>query len=169
MQRLLTLSVVILLLLSACSPADQAMSAPTVESPTPIVIIQECPTVNACQDANISEKLPFEGMWVSTSQTDPKLDSQIIVFTADSMYMTQNLGIASDQANEKFADIVSYDLENNHIVLRTQWIRVNGMFAGFDSPNFTVTYVIENDTLRIGFGWEGEFTSEVDSLVYYKK
>ena len=129
------------------------MNVPTIESPTSIVLIQECPTVDACQDSNISEKLPFEGMWVSTSQTDPKLDSQIIVFTAESMYMTQNLRIASDQANEKFANIISYDLDNNHIVLRTQWIRVNGMFAGFDSPNFTVTYVIENDSLRIGFGW----------------
>jgi len=125
--------------------------------------------VDAHQETDVPERLPFEGMWISTSQTDPKLDSQIIVFTAESMYMVQNLGIASDQANEKFANIVSYDLENNHIVLRTQWIRVNGMFAGFDAPNFTVTYVIENDTLRIGVGWEGEFASEIDSLVYYRK
>lgn len=108
-------------------------------------------------------------MWISTNQTDPKLDSQIIVFTADSMYMVQNLGIASDQANEKFSNIVSYDLENNHIVLRTQWIRVNGMFAGFDAPNFTVTYLIENNTLRIGVGWEGEFASKVDTMVYYRR
>jgi len=42
------------------------------------------------------------------------------------------------------------------------------MFAGFDSPNFTVTYVIENDTLRIGIGRDEKFASEVDSLVYYK-
>ena len=125
--------------------------------------------MDVSQETDVPEKLPFEGMWISTSQTDPKLDSQIIVFTAESMYMTQNLGIASDQANEKFANIVSYDLENNHIVLRTQWIRVNGMFAGFDSPNFTITYVIENDTLRMGIGWEGEFASEVDTLVYYRK
>jgi hypothetical protein len=145
------------------------MDASTAETPTPIVIIQDCPTVETSQETDVSARLPFEGMWISTSQTDPKLDSQIIVFTADSMYMTQNLGIASDQANEKFANIGSYDLENNHIILRTQWIRVNGMFAGFDSPNFSVTYVIENDTLRIGVGWEGEFASEVDPLVYYRK
>ena len=145
------------------------MNVPTIESPTSIVLIQECPTVDACQDSNISEKLLFEGMWGSTSQTDPKLDSQIIVFTAESMYMTQNLRIASDQANEKFANIISYDLDNNHIVLRTQWIRVNGMFAGFDSPNFTLTYVIENDSLRIGFGWDGEFANDMDTMVYYRR
>ncbi len=168
MQKLLILSVLILLL-SSCASVAPATNAPTVESPTPIIIIQECPTVDVCVDTNTPEKLLFEGMWISTSQTDPKFDSQIIVFTADSMYMVQNLGIASDQANERFANIVSYDLENNHIVLRTQWIRVNGMFAGFDAPNFTVTYLIENDTLRIGIGWEGEFASEVDSVVYYRK
>ena len=168
MHRLLTLSVFILLL-SSCSSVGLAINAPTVEHPTPIVIIQECPTVDVCQETNAPEKLPFEGMWISTSQTNPKLDSQIIVFTADSMYMVQNLGIANDQANEKFANIVSYDLENNHIVLRTQWIRVNGMFAGFDAPNFTVTYVIENDFLLIGIGWDAEFASEVDTMVYYRR
>ena len=164
MQRLLTLSILVIFL-----PSCSSVAPATTESPTPVVIIQDCPTFEVCQETDAPEKLPFEGLWVSTSQTDPKLDSQIIVFTAESMYMTQNLGLASDQANEKFADIVSYDLENNHIVLRTQWIRVNGMFAGFDAPNFTVTYVVENDTLRIGFGWEGEFASEVDSMVYYRK
>jgi len=169
MRRFLTLSIFILLL-SSCSLAGPAVNAPTVEPPTPIVIIQECPAVDVCQETDAPEKLPFEGMWVSTSQTDPKLDSQIIVFTAESMYMVQtNIGITTDQTNEKFANIVSYDLENNHIVLRTQWIRVNGNFYGFDSPNFTVTYQIENDTLRIGVGWEGEFASEVDSMVYYRK
>ena len=167
MPKLLTLSIVILLL-SGCASGPTS-DLPTTQPPTPIVIIQECPTVAACQETDTSQKPPFEGLWVSTDQTDPKLDAQIIVFTADSMYMTQNLGIASDQANEKFASIISYDLENNHIVLRTQWIRVNGMFAGFDSPNFTVTYVIENDTLRIGMGWEGEFASEVDATMYYRK
>jgi hypothetical protein len=41
--------------------------------------------------------------------------------------------------------------------------------GGFDSPNFTITYLIDGDTLRIGTGWEGEFATDTDPLVYHRK
>jgi hypothetical protein len=41
--------------------------------------------------------------------------------------------------------------------------------SGFDAPNFTITYVIAGDTLRIGTSWDGEFATETDPLVYHRK
>ncbi len=112
-----------------------------------------------------SERLPFEGMWMSEGDTPV-----ILVFTKDSMYKVESDLTNPDQtySREQFAKIVSSDLENNHISLRTQWIRVAGAMRGFDAPNFTITYLIDGDTLRIGVGWE-EFAAETDLLVYYRK
>jgi hypothetical protein len=110
--------------------------------------------------------LPFEGVWVSDGDTP-----EIIVFSKDSMYRVQ-----SDQASEsesysreQFADVVSYDAANNHISLRTQWIRINGAMHGFDSPNFNITYKVDGDTLQIGVGWDTEFATDVEPLVYHRK
>ena len=94
----------------------------------------------------------------------------ILVFTKDSMYKVEADLTNPDQAyqREQFANILSYDLESNHISLRTQWIRVAGAMRGFDAPNFNITYLIDGDTLRVGLGWE-EFAAETDPLVYYRK
>jgi hypothetical protein len=112
------------------------------------------------------ERLPFEGMWLSEGEAP-----EILVFTKDSMYRVETDQVNPDQpyTREQFAKIVSYDLENNHISLRTQWIRAAGRMSGFDAPNFTFTYRIDGDTLQIGTGWEGEFATETDPLVYYRK
>ena len=65
--------------------------------------------------------------------------------------------------------VLSYDLENNHVSLRTQWIRVAGAMRGFDAPNFNITYLVDGDTLRVGVGWDEEFAAETDPLVYHRK
>ena len=112
------------------------------------------------------ERLPFEGMWVSEGDAPV-----IIVFTKDSMYKVEADQTNADQtySREQFAKIVSYDPENNHISLLTQWIRVAGVMRGFDAPNFNITYLIDGDTLRVGLGWDEEFAAEADPLVYYRK
>lgn len=114
----------------------------------------------------MSESLPFEGLWMTEGDAP-----EIIVFTKDSLYKVEADQTNPDQpyTREQFATIVSYDLANNHISLRTQWIRAAGRMSGFDAPNFTITYLIDGDTLRIGLGWEGEFATETDSWVYHRK
>jgi hypothetical protein len=116
--------------------------------------------------AGTPERLPFEGMWVSEGDAPA-----IIVFTKDSMYWVESDQVSQDQvgARERFAKVVSYDLENNHITLLTQWIRVSGLMVGFDAPNFNITYQIDSETLRVGIGWGEEFAAEADPLVYYRK
>jgi len=111
------------------------------------------------------ERLPFEGMWMSAGD-----EPVILVFSKDSMYKVEADLTHPDQAyqREQFANVLSYDLENNHISLRTQWMRVAGLMRGFDAPNFNITYLIDGDTLRVGLGWE-EFAAETDPLLYYRK
>lgn len=112
----------------------------------------------------VPDRLPFEGMWMSDGD-----NPEIIVFTKDSMYRVQSDQTTDSAAREQFAKVVSFDLAANHISLRTQMIRVNGKKFGYDSPNFNVTYLIEGDTLRIGIGWDDQFASEADPLVYHRK
>lgn len=138
-----------------------ACTLPSTPTPAPLAIESSPSAASATP-----ERLPFEGMWVSQGEAP-----EIIVFTKESMYKME-----PDQTNpnqpytrEQFASVVSYDLENNHISLRTQWIRASGRMSGFDAPNFTITYLIDGDTLRIGIGWEGEFATETDPLVYHRK
>jgi len=112
------------------------------------------------------ERLPFEGMWMSEGDSP-----EIIVFTKDSMYKVEPDQTNPDQpyTREQFAKIVSYDLENNHISLRTQWIRAAGRMSGFDAPNFNITYLVDGDTLHVGVGWDEEFAADTDPLVYHRK
>jgi len=145
---------VLAIMLAACTlPSTPTVAPLATENP-----LSATPTA--------PERLPFEGMWLSEGDAP-----EIIVFTRDSMYKLEADQTNPDQpyTREQFAKIVSYDLEDNHISLRTQWIRASGRMSGFDAPNFTITYLIDSDTLRIGTGWEGEFATETDLLVYYRK
>ncbi len=119
----------------------------------------------ASPDAQLAA-LPFEGIWVSEGDAPA-----IIVFTKDSMYWVESDQVSADQmgTRERFAEIVSYDLENSHITLLTKWIRVSGLMVGFDAPNFNITYSIEDDTLRVGVGWDGEFAVDADPVAYFRK
>lgn len=152
-SKLAGLVVLILLTLVACNMPFSPTTAPVATASLP-----------ASTPASVS--LPFEGVWVSDGDMP-----EIIVFSKESMYRVQ-----SDQASEsesysreQFADVVSYDLANNHLSLRTQWIRINGAMSGFDAPNFNITYKIDGETLQIGVGWDSEFAVDVDPLVYHRK
>jgi hypothetical protein len=116
--------------------------------------------------AAASEHLPFEGMWIS-NPGDLKI-SQVIVLTKDSFYRVQP-NLAPGQTNEQFAEVLSSDLANNQIILHTKWIRVNGKTVGFDSPGFTITYRLEGDTLQIGIGWDGNFATELEPIIFTRK
>ncbi len=141
-----------------------ALVACTLSStPTPAPVVTEIapPTLDLA-----SERLPFEGLWMSEGNAPV-----ILVLTKDSMYKAEVDLTNPEQpyTREQFAKVVSYDLENSHISLRTQWIRVAGVMRGFDAPNFTITYLIDNDALQIGVGWDEEFAAGTDPLVYYRK
>jgi hypothetical protein len=139
--------------LVACTlSSTPTVAPPAIESPLPAT--------------TVPERLPFEGMWVSEAESPA-----IIVFTKDSLYEVEPDQTNPDQpyTREQFAKVVSYDLANHHISLRTQWIRAAGHMSGFGDPNFTITYLIDGDTLRIGTGWEGEFATDTDPLVYHRK
>lgn len=154
--KLALLSCLFLLLLVACS-------LPSTPTPTPVLLTAEAPLLVS---PPAPETIPFEGIWMTDGETP-----EVLVFTKNSMYRVQ-ADKASDTENysrEQFATIKSYNLANNHITLRTQWIRLNGAMHGFDSPNFTITYKIEGDTLQISIGWEEEFTMEFGPLIFHRK
>ncbi|MBL8078079.1 MAG: hypothetical protein JNM55_08975 [Anaerolineales bacterium] len=103
---------------------------------------------------------PFVGLWMRETET--------LVFTRTSLYrVTSNPELG--QTNEQFAEIISFDLLNNHITLRTRLIKVNGKSVGFDAPTYTLTYLITGDTLQIGRGTETEFTTELDPQLLYQQ
>jgi hypothetical protein len=132
--------------------------------PSTPTIVPVATTVIVSQATPAPDRLPFEGMWMTDGE-----EPEIIVFTRDSMYQVQSDQPTDMVAREHLSKIVSYDLAANHISLRTQMIRVNGKKVGYDSPNFTITYLIEGDTLRIGIGWEDQFATETEPLIYYRK
>jgi hypothetical protein len=153
-SKLAGLAVFILLALAACN-------MPFRSTTVPVATAASLPA-----STRTSESLPFEGVWVSDGSTP-----EVIVFSKDSMYRMQSAQASESESysREQFADVVSYDTVNNHISLRTQWIRVNGAMSGFDAPNFNITYKVNGDTLQIGVGWDTEFTTDVDPLVYHRK
>jgi hypothetical protein len=140
------------IMLTGCSLPSTPTTAPVA---TAVILTANTP---------VPDRLPFEGMWMTDGD-----DPEIIAVTKDSMYQVQSDQPTDMVAREHLSKIVSYDLAANHISLRTQMIRVNGKKFGYDSPNFTITYLIEGDTLRIGIGGEDQFTTEMSPLVYYRK
>jgi hypothetical protein len=140
------------ILLTGCSLPSTPTAAPIA---TAVILSAATP---------VPDRLPFEGMWMTEGDA-PK----VIVFTKDSMYLAESEPGTETYSRERFATVNSYDPAVNHISLRTQWIRINGTMRGFDSPNFTITYLIEGDTLRIGMGWEDQFATETEPLIYYRK
>jgi hypothetical protein len=105
------------------------------------------------------QEAPFAGLWMS--------ETDVLVFTESSLYRV--ISYVEGQVNEQFAEIITYDPLNYQITLRTKWIKVNGMYGGFDAPTYTLTYKIDGDTLQIGRGDETEFTTDLDPTIYYKK
>jgi hypothetical protein len=77
--------------------------------------------------------------------------------------------IAYSQTTEQFAEIIAHDQVHQHISVQTQWVRVNGVSVGFDSPIYSISYKVEGDVLQIGLGTANEFTSELSPTIYYRK
>lgn len=153
-SKLAGLMLLALILLVACSLPSTPTAAPlATEASLPV-------------STPVPESLPFEGIWMSDGEVP-----ELLIFTKNSMYRVQSdqASAAENYSREQFANVVSYDLANNHISLRTQWFRVNGTMRGFDAPNFNITYKIEEDTLQIGVGWDEEFATELEPLVYHRK
>ncbi len=103
---------------------------------------------------------PFVGMWMSETET--------LVFTQKNLYRVQSNSEAS-QTNEQFAEIIAHDAVHQRISVRTQWIKVNGISVGFDSPIYSISYKVDGDVLQIGLGTADEFTSELSPTIYYRK
>ena len=140
------------IIISICILLTAAIACNTSATATPETV-SISPEVEA-------EDMPFAGLWMSETET--------LVFTKSSLYrVISNAEIG--QANEQFAEIIAFDPLNNHITLRTQWIRVNGKSVGFDAPTYTLTYQINGDALQIGRGTETEFTTQLDPMIYQRK
>jgi hypothetical protein len=103
---------------------------------------------------------PFLGMWMSETET--------LVFTEKNLYRVESSSETS-QTTEQFAVIIAHDAINKRISLETQWMKVNGIAVGFDSPIYSLSYKIEGDVLQIGLGTANEFTSELSPTIYYRK
>lgn len=130
--------------------------------------------LQTAQDAEAEEPLPFEGLWVSESD-DPEKTGQILSISRDSFYALETYSpSAADYppaAREMFAEIQSYDLENNHITLRIRWLRTNGVMGGSNVPTALVTYAIDEDAIQIAVSrsGEGQFPVEAGTRRYLRK
>lgn len=130
--------------------------------------------LQTAQIAGADEPLPFEGLWVGESD-DPEKTGQILSISRDSFYALEtNSPSAVDYppaAREMFAEIQSYDLENNHITLRIRWLRTNGVMGGFNVPRALVTYAVEGEAIRIAISrtGDGQFPEQVESRQYFRK
>lgn len=122
------------------------------------------PSATATDPAPISPEVaqtpPFVGMWMSEKET--------LVFTQKNLYRVQT-NVELGQVNEQLAEIIVYDPQNGHISVRIQWVKVNGLEVGFDTPVYSLSYKIDGDIIQIGLGTESEFTSELSSTIYYRK
>ncbi len=103
---------------------------------------------------------PFAGMWMS--------ETEILVFTQKNLYRVES-NSGTGQATEQFAEIIAHDPINKRISVRTQWIKVNGISVGFDSPVYSLSYKVDGDIMQIGLGTETEFTTELSPTIYYRK
>lgn len=172
---LLAFSILAVLFLACAitpSPEPTQDMQPQVDVLTTIEALEgETQTYEATQ---ASAPLPFEGFWISESD-DLTQSGQLLAITEDSFYQLQtydpvapNLPVS---AREMFAEIVSYDLASNHMVLRIKWFRTNGQFGGFDHPTATVTYDVDGDILRIGIlrRDDTQFPEAPNPEPYYRK
>lgn len=130
--------------------------------------------LQTAQAAGADEPLPFEGLWVSESD-DPEQMGQILSISRDGFYALETYSpSAADYppaAREMFAEIQSYDLAKNHITLRIQWVRTNGVMGGFNVPRALVTYAVEEDAIQIAISrtGDGQFPELVEFRQYFRK
>ena len=103
---------------------------------------------------------PFVGMWMSETET--------LVFTQKNLYRVES-NSGTSQTTEQFAEIIAHDAINKRISVQTEWIKVNGISVGFDSPIYSISYKVEGDIMQIGLGTANEFTSELSPTIYYRK
>jgi hypothetical protein len=130
--------------------------------------------LQALEASRVDAPLPFEGLWISESET-PEHTAQILVITQSSFYFLETYDPAAENlppaAREMFAEIQSYDLDKNHITLRIQWFRTNGVMGGFNTPTALVTYAVGEDIIQIAISRadDGLFPESPDPRVYFRK
>ena len=103
---------------------------------------------------------PFVGLWMSETET--------LVFTQKNLYRVES-NSGTSQTTEQFAVIIAHDAVHQRISVQTQWVRVNGISVGFDSPVYSLSYKVDGDVLQIGLGTANEFTTELAPTIYYRK
>ena len=103
---------------------------------------------------------PFVGMWMS--------EMEMLVFTQKNLYRVES-NIGTSQTTEQFAEIIAHDAINKRISVRTQWVKVNGISVGFDSPVYSLSYIVDGDIMQIGLGTANEFSTELSPTIYYRK
>ena len=103
---------------------------------------------------------PFVGMWMSETET--------LVFTTKNLYRVES-NAGTSQTTEQFAVIIAHDAVHERISVQTQWVKVNGISVGFDSPIYSISYKVAGDVMQIGLGTANEFSSELSPTIYYRK
>jgi hypothetical protein len=101
----------------------------------------------------LSTPPPYLGLWSLEGEDGP----QMLVLTETSFYFVETGKTVSEEGGtrERYAEVTAVDLENSQVTLMTKWIRVNGKMMGFDSPQFFLTYKIEDGMLSFGTSTEG--------------
>ena len=166
----------LMLVILACSPLTTGETKedlePMVDMLSTIEALEN--EVKALNEDQLDSPLPFEGLWIQEN-AGSVITKSILVISGESFYHIEVLE-SGDPNNptylrETYAEIVSYDLDTNHLVLRILAIRINGGPAGFDYPTATITYAVNDDEFRFAVLRldETQFPEEVDSEIYYRK
>ena len=95
-------------------------------------------------------------------------ETETLVFTQKNLYRIKS-NTGTSQTTEQFAEIIAHDAINKRISVRTQWVKVNGISVGFDSPVYSLSYIVDGDIMQIGLGTANEFSTELSPTIYYRK
>lgn len=146
------LSVVIVLAAAGCA-------APTT-TPCPTVACAPCPPMEqpVCVQSQAVEK-SLIGLWTLSFGDD--LPVEVLTISDTSLYWVENdpgMGDAASNTRESYYQILESDPAAGHLKLKLMWVRHNGRPGGFDSSIVFLTYVVENDQLRLAVARGDELT-----------
>jgi hypothetical protein len=97
------------------------------------------------------------GLWVKEDDSSKGVARELLTITEKSVYLVESAdGTGEGSLRETFYEITSVDWTNGVVTMLAKWVRMNGIYGGFDYPLRYLKATIDGETLFFNLGDEGQ-------------
>jgi hypothetical protein len=112
----------------------------------------------SCSIGGVGDAQPaLYGLWVKEEDSNKGTARELLTITEKSVYLVESAnGTSQGGLRETFYEITSVDWKTGVVTMLAKWVRLNGIYGGFDYPLRYMKATIDGENLYFSLGDEGQ-------------